>query len=341
MITTEFYEGQGLGNQLWVYAVLRAIAKSNGASFGIQSKHRFKGRDFINLDFGDKVFGISGKFPNKMKPLGIDKVFFEKRIIHKYEQFDITPHNDEILRVTDRTKIEGNFQSEALLVGIEESVKVWFSHVLPPKIENDVCIINFRGGEYKAHDNLLLGSNYYFNAVENMRNLHPNLSFAIVTDDLDLAHQYFPNFPIYSEPQRKNLIDKRAKVDLQKIGTDFGLIQHAQYLILSNSSFSWWGAWTNSKAKIVIAPKYWARHNTSIGHWSVGSSLTKDWLWQNRTGKLETYDECYDQFQSFRCTPEYLSNIEILNEWRHKIDLVSFSKNYIYKKINIFSKKIK
>ncbi len=27
MITTEFYEGQGLGNQLWLYAVVRAIEK--------------------------------------------------------------------------------------------------------------------------------------------------------------------------------------------------------------------------------------------------------------------------------------------------------------------------
>ena len=334
MITTEFYEGQGLGNQLWLYAVVRAIAKNNEVPFGIQSKQRFKGRNFINLDFGKKVFGIPGKFPNKIKPLGINKVFFEEKVIHKIEKFDMTPHNDEVLRVSDKTKIEGNFQSELLLIGIEESVKEWFSHTLPPKIDNDVCIINFRGGEYKAHDNLILSSNYYSNAVENMRNLQSNLTFAIVTDDPDLARQYFPNFPIYSESEREDLVDKHAKVDLQKVGTDFGLIQHAQYLILSNSSFSWWGAWTNLKAKIVIAPKYWARHNTSIGHWSLGSSLTKDWLWQNRTGKLETYNECYDQFQSFKCTPEYLSNLVILKNWSPKIDLLSLSKNYVYKRFN-------
>ena len=33
IISTEFYDGQGLGNQLWVYASARSIAAKKGANF--------------------------------------------------------------------------------------------------------------------------------------------------------------------------------------------------------------------------------------------------------------------------------------------------------------------
>jgi hypothetical protein len=60
MIVTELYEGQGFGNQLWCYVVTRIIAKKNGYKFGIKSPEKFKGKEFLNLDFGQKVIGGTG-----------------------------------------------------------------------------------------------------------------------------------------------------------------------------------------------------------------------------------------------------------------------------------------
>ena len=60
MICTELYNGQGLGNQLWLYAVTRTKALDLGVDFGIMSPEKFKGLHFLDLDFGRQVFGGSG-----------------------------------------------------------------------------------------------------------------------------------------------------------------------------------------------------------------------------------------------------------------------------------------
>ena len=60
MIVTEFYKGQGLGNQLACYITTRVIAKDKGYGFGVMHPERFKGIGFFVLDFGDKVIGGKG-----------------------------------------------------------------------------------------------------------------------------------------------------------------------------------------------------------------------------------------------------------------------------------------
>lgn len=57
MIITELYNGQGLGNQLWCYATLRTISHHKNYKFGIGHPERFKGKSFIDIDFGEEVFG--------------------------------------------------------------------------------------------------------------------------------------------------------------------------------------------------------------------------------------------------------------------------------------------
>ena len=53
MIVTELYDGQGLGNQLWCYAALRCAAKELGLDFGVMTTEKFKGREFLSIDFGN------------------------------------------------------------------------------------------------------------------------------------------------------------------------------------------------------------------------------------------------------------------------------------------------
>jgi len=42
MIATRFYNGQGLGNQLWAYVVTRTIALDLGYEYGIMSPEKFR-----------------------------------------------------------------------------------------------------------------------------------------------------------------------------------------------------------------------------------------------------------------------------------------------------------
>ena len=289
MIGTCLYKGQGFGNQLWVYAVTRAAALRWGFEFSILNSNYFKGSDFLKLDFG-KSAKTRRRIPSNEVPSGFTKTYFEKKVIDKKFNCDISPFDPDIWRPVDGTLLEGPLQSENYILDYKDQISRWF------RVESeqfDGCVINIRGGEYKNNRDLFLGKDYYRNAISKIRDIDSNCDFLIVTDDPSIAHDLFPEYSIKSSGGVKIILNRFYRSPKSRlIGNDFSLVQNAKYLILSNSSFSWWGAWTNPYAEFVIAPKYWARHNVSDGFWSQGDSLTRGWHWLDRKGVLSEYEEC-------------------------------------------------
>lgn len=306
MIVTEFYDGQGFGNQLWSYATIRCLSLKLGMQFGIQSKKRFKGNAFLDLDMGAKVLGLSSNFPNQYRlPLGIKHHFWEKKVHHSIEGYEITPFDEGVFNIKDKTKIDGYFQSEILISPYKKQISEWFK-VEPFNFNVDYdCLINIRGGEYVAHPTLILSRNYYLNAIKFMKSRNNCQNFAIVTDDPKYASALLPGIPLISTS-----IENYPNVSA-KIRQDFGLLQNAKNLILSNSSFSWWAAWTNQKtiqAESVIAPKYWARHNAGDGFWSLGGILTKDWTWIDNRGLAFSSEDCLTEKLQFESQDYFLKH---------------------------------
>jgi len=84
------------------------------------------------------------------------------------------------------------------------------------------------------------------------------------------------------------------------IGKDYAIVKNAKYLILANSSFSFFPAWTSETVKYVIAPKFWARHNISDGFWACAFNIYRGWMWQDRNGALFTFDECEDEYARYK-----------------------------------------
>ena len=297
MIATELYSGQGLGNQLWVYAVTRAAALRAGLDFGIMGRSRFKGSEFLDLDFGLEIDYKLSKGPSRRFPNGFEHYYQERKVLHPIFEVDVTPFDKNLVRLSDRTLIDGTMQSERYIKDCKPQIQDWF------KVQEDIfegCVISLRGGEYKAMSKVFLNKSYYQNAIERMRAIDPKMKFLVVTDDEELSKEYFPDFPVISSGGVKIYWGRFYRSPKsKKIGKDFGNIQNARYLILSNSSFSWWGAWTNTIAQMVIAPKYWAAHNISDGFWSVGDSLTEGWQWLDREGKFFSYEDCLLELEVF------------------------------------------
>ena len=290
MIVTELYNGQGLGNQLWSYVVTRTLALDRGLNFGIMSPEKFKGNEFLNLDFGQTVqggYGPEGGPPESL-PQGIHNYYIEKDVWHEKYGCDIRDYDPGLLSIADNTKIEGYFQSENFILHRRSEIREWLrvgaDYDCHDFSRDDICILNIRGGEYKAHPDLILPRQYWLNAISNMLSIKKDLEFVIITDDIDYARKLLPQYRSFHF----------------SIGKDYAIVKNAQYLILANSSFSFFPTWTSETVKYVIAPKYWARHNISDGFWACAFNLYRGWMWQDRKGALFTFEECEQEYARYK-----------------------------------------
>lgn len=290
MLITELYNGQGLGNQLWSYVVTRTLALDRGLEFGIMSPEKFKGSGFLALDFGRAVKGGTGPEggPPVMLPEGITNYYIEKDTWHPLYKCDIRDYDAGLLVIPDNTKIDGLFQSERFIAHHRTEIREWLK--VAPAFDckdltgDNICVLNVRGGEYKGNPDLILPRKYWTGAAANMLQANPKMEFVVITDDVKYAQKLLPEY-------------KAFHFD---IGKDYGVVKNAKYLILANSSFSFFPAWTSETVKYVIAPKYWARHNVSDGFWACAFNLYCDWHWQDRSGKLFTYSECAQEYSHYK-----------------------------------------
>ena len=283
-----------LGNHLWQYAVCRTIAEKLGYEWGINpspSHDYFGGKSqmtFMNVDFGKPVAGITHEFHETWKT------------IRHVDEVNITMLNESLYHIGDNTIMLGHkgakggiYQSEDYIIDRKSDIEKWFEikadakanydNILRDKgviLDNDTCVINFRGGEYRSIPNVLVRREYWKNAIDYMLTRNPRMKFLLITDDVPCANSFMP-FPIQA-----------MHVD---VGFDYYVVNQAKWLIISNSTFGWWAAWLNKNANIIIAPKYWARHNVSGGYWATGDAYARPFTYMDREGELFNYELCKEQ----------------------------------------------
>ena len=261
MICTEIWKGQGLGNQLACYVTTRCIALDNKYEFGILGKERFKGSSFMNLDFGKEIIGgltiTEGQKPEQL-PDGIEHYY-------KEEFGDNGEYDFNLRNVKDNTKLEGLMQGIEYFKHRKNEIQEWLK-VQTIDTEKNVCIINFRGGEYKYVKDFFLPKSYWSKAIEMMIEERPDMQFEVHTDDYEEARKFFPDLLIISD-----------------IGINWRTLRYCHYAILSNSSFAILPVWLNENVKKVIAPHGFGRYNT--GQWLLSQNYVPEWTWINN--KLE------------------------------------------------------
>lgn len=297
MIITELYNGQGLGNQLWAYSVLRSIAHSKNFDFGVMSPHKFKGKEFLNIDMGNLVNGGSGPEggPPFSLPEGILNYFSEKKVNHPFTDTIISKMDPLIYNIEDNTKIEGNLQSINYIDDQKENLKNWISIKDDKNIKNfssnDICIIHIRGGDFLG-STAYLERDYYLRSISHMTEINSKMKFLIVTDDVGYTKSILPEFEIIGgSVSGTSDINKASHHQGGPIWMDWSIIYNAKNIILSASSFSWWPTWLG-EVDNVIAPMYWGDFKKSDGYWSCGDSLIKGWKYMDRDGNLLEYQEC-------------------------------------------------
>jgi len=293
-----------LGNHMWNYVIARIVAEKLGYEWGVPPYpiYDYHNGDnqmyFMNVDFGKpvKIIGKDKDGLNKFE--GQIHTYRDKHKGHIYngDSCIINMYDPDVFNIEDNTMIHVMSQSEDYLIDRRSDVISWFlikdEHEkeyqkkmieMGISLDDNTCVINFRGGEYKSVPNLIPNQSYWKNCINYMKGINPNMKFIIFSDDPQCAGQFIPGIPCYH-------ID---------IGFDFYMVNKAKYLIIANSSFSWWASWLNQNAKLILAPKYFGRHNVSNGYWSQGDSYTSQFTYMGRDGVVSDYNTCKKEALEF------------------------------------------
>jgi hypothetical protein len=230
--------GGRMGNQLFEYAMVRSIAEKRGLNYWFDQRN-WTGKNLFNLDFG-----------------------IADGVINKIYEEDGSNYNPNVYDVEDFTGFHGYFQNEKYFD--HDKARKWFVPTIDVNADFDnVCYIHFRGGDYNVFpwNMYQLPKSYYDEAMALMLTKNPNLRFVMVTDDPNEAHKRF-DIEIISNSMEE----------------DFVMLMKAKYLIVSNSSFSWWAGWLNLN-NTVIAPSGWFQYNFNRGAFEPKGIKTEKFIW--------------------------------------------------------------
>lgn len=236
MIYTELY-GR-LGNNMFQMAVAATLAKRNGTTFIPVASDKM----WINLlaPFQENVLR------NMPKP-----------------QFNCNQHSTEYKEI-DHFYHPIPFQDEMILRGYYQSYKYfdeeYVKKIFAPSDEikeeiikkypvlrnKEVTSINVRRGDYlQVIDTFpICAMNYFREAIKRIGTKRP---FIVTSDDIDWCKSNF-----------KSCDGDFTFVENESTYIDFYIPTLCKNNIISNGTFSWWGAYLNSHPhKRVIKPKYW------------------------------------------------------------------------------------
>lgn len=298
LIFIEFYDGQGLGNQLWVYAASRSIAEHLSIPFAIKGIDRFKGSDFLDIA---TTIGISQDQADRLIAQAT-----VNRSIRKFQEasyydpeleYFSSGYDSRVEALDGIIKLDGLFQSEKYFFGDLAKLKQYF--IVKPEflskntVPSEVGVINLRGGEYKRHNALILPESYWTRAVENLKSQTDIKKFLVVTDDKAYAKALFPKYEVLQGG----------------IADCYATLCNAENLILSNSSFAYFPVKTGGDAKRVIAPQHWARFGNPYKRWASVANCYESWQWQDQHGELKSYENCLPEVNATEVLYESTYNV--------------------------------
>lgn len=253
----------GLGNQMFIYAMYLDMRK------------RFT--DTVRIDITDllhyhvhygyelrKIFHIApcefhtNRVAKKLLEATIFRIILER---HQHGSMDAyrKPMRWPFIYY------KGFYQNERYFKDVEQEVRKAFT--FDESTFNDrslLCLehlrrdsksvsIHIRRGDYTEPKHWLkLGqyasTTYFLNAIERMSELIPGAHYYVFSDDLQWVRD---NLPL----ENATYVDWNTGEDSWQ---DMMLMSNCHHNIISNSTFSWWGAWLNSHPdKIVMAPRQW------------------------------------------------------------------------------------
>lgn len=244
----------GLGNQLFQYAVARALAYKTGSVI-IDTTHyendysaRMIGLSYFKIkasvlpkNFIAKIFKNGSRLNLFLSALGLFSSI-------KEEVF--TVNTNIVNRLGFLTHIEGYWQSsdyfEYLRPILLKELEPKHVPFLPAFIDSRTIAVHVRRTDYLKDDRYgFIGTEYYARAIQYFSKKIHNAKFVIFSDDIKWCKSYFKgqNILFFDVPE------------WEEDHLQLYLMAQCPYQIIANSSFSWWSAWLNQHPeKIIVRP---------------------------------------------------------------------------------------
>ncbi len=258
----------GLGNQLFQYAFYLGLEKKFGAvkadliDFQTYTLHNgFELKKIFSVELTEaNIFEIKLHDTTDRRWLWrkLRRLAGTKNAYHQeHRQFEFDAN---IFKERKGRYYWGYWQHINYLNLVEDKLR---AHLRFPKITDtknqellkrimvrETVAIHVRRGDYLSEPLFkdICDVEYYVRSISYMNNKVENPLYLFFSDDLEWCRQNFSHLEaIYIDWNRGD----NSFRDMQ-------LISLCNHIIISNSTFSWWGAWLNErKNKIVVAPHKW------------------------------------------------------------------------------------
>lgn len=269
----------GLGNQMFQYAFARSLSIKTGIPFQIDNTELEQGKDFVKeRRYALSVFNVDAKIidlkthkyftQEKRSPI-ITKLkrrlgIFVPKVVSQASDlstFDPLPFINEDVYFDGFYQEEEHFIENANVIKNEFKLKVKLSDEAQSIITNmqscESVIVQVRRGDYATNVKTqrhfgLAGKEYFDAGLDYIKSkTNKELVLFVVSDDIEWCKTNL-NFPF-----KMNFVSRPEIKDYEEVI----IMTNAKHLIISNSTFGWWGAWLNTNVnKIVVAPKEWFKN---------------------------------------------------------------------------------
>ncbi|MBN12512.1 MAG: alpha-1,2-fucosyltransferase [Opitutaceae bacterium] len=264
----------GLGNQLFQYAIGRALGLKNGVDVKYDVTN-FKTGGFRKCELPN--FCIDGDLATRkdIRRIQYSRVSLLREISlairrkrpHYGKSFILEEnfhYSPQVLKIKNDAYLSGYWQSYKYFKKYWDKISAEFNPknslcdtALKYKREISTCnavSLHIRRGDYLTNERVnmfhgLCSIDYYKSAIKVIKDDVLNPCFFVFSDDLEWAIENF------------SILEGVKFVKLPKATADYEemfLMSYCKHNIIANSTFSWWGAWLNRNAKKnVIAPSKW------------------------------------------------------------------------------------
>lgn len=249
-----------VGNQVFQYVYLNTRARDGEMVLCVNMGEFEKYFDCNNKYF---IFIARSKLSIMLYKKIVSKIFYflvKLKIIGYIEQIKINgiafPDVRERNGILPFTYVQtGFFQSEKLFKDekvdfkLKNQYKVRAKKIFQKLPSNEKVFIHVRRGDYVSENYLGergidLPKQYFVDAITIIEKNVKDPFYIFLTDDPGFVRCCF------SEIENKFVSE-------EDLATDLAIMSLCDYGVISNSSFSWWGAYLSTEKKVMIFPKYW------------------------------------------------------------------------------------